>query len=70
MHADDGGRDADVEAICDIVAILTEGRLVYQGPLADLLSGAAKPRWRVVIRPPTAPALAALEAASWVSGAA
>ncbi len=58
---------AEVEAICGHVGILASGRLLYQGPLADLLAGAARSRWRVVVRPPSAPTLAALGAASWVS---
>ncbi|MHB1615568.1 MAG: hypothetical protein ACYCYA_14885, partial [Actinomycetes bacterium] len=51
---------AEVEAICEAVGILADGRLLCQGLLADLLASAARSRWRVVIRPPAARTLAAL----------
>ena len=60
---------SEIEAICEHVGILKEGRLVYQGPLSDLLDGAARPRWSVVVRPPATPAIEALQAAPWVSSA-
>jgi ABC-2 type transport system ATP-binding protein len=56
---------ADVERICDHIGVLAEGRLVYQGPLAELLAMAA-PALRVVVRPPADRLLAALTAAPWV----
>ena len=34
---------ADVERVCDRVAILDRGRLVIEGPLADLLEAHARP---------------------------
>ncbi|HEX9377417.1 MAG TPA: ABC transporter ATP-binding protein [Actinomycetota bacterium] len=57
----------EVEAICGHVGILASGRLLYQGPLADLLAGAARSRWQLVVRPPAERTLAALGAAPWVS---
>ncbi|MBV8990404.1 MAG: DUF4162 domain-containing protein, partial [Solirubrobacterales bacterium] len=60
---------SEIEAICEHVGILTEGRLLYQGPLSDLLAGAARSRWSVVIRAPATPAIQALQAAPWVSSA-
>lgn len=57
----------EVEAICSEVGILASGSLLYQGPLADLLAGAARSQWRVVVRPPAERVLAALGAAQWVS---
>jgi ABC-2 type transport system ATP-binding protein len=39
---------ADVERICDRVAILDRGRLVTEGPLADLLAAHARPIFRLV----------------------
>jgi ABC-2 type transport system ATP-binding protein len=58
---------SEVEAICDQVGILASGRLLYQGPLGDLLAGSARPRWLLVVRPPANQTLAALSAASWIS---
>jgi len=57
----------EVEAICGHVGILANGHLLYQGPLADLLAGAARSRWQVIVRPPAGRILAALSAAPWVS---
>jgi ABC-2 type transport system ATP-binding protein len=61
---------SDVEAICDHVGILADGRLAYQGPLEELLAGAGRSRWRVAVRPPTSRVLDALRNAPWVSEAA
>jgi len=61
---------SDVEAICDHVGILADGRLAYQGPLEELLAGAGRSRWRVVVRPPASRVLDALRKAPWVSEAA
>jgi ABC-2 type transport system ATP-binding protein len=61
---------ADVEAICDHVGVLADGRLAYQGPLEELLGGAGRSRWRVVVRPPASRVLDALRKAPWVSEAA
>jgi len=61
---------SDVEAICDHVGVLADGRLAYQGPLEELLVGAGRSRWRVVVRPPAWRVLNALRAAPWVSEAA
>ncbi len=60
----------EVEAICGDVGILSSGKLLYQGSLADLLAGAARLRWRVIVRPPAEQTLAALGAATWVSSVA
>jgi ABC-2 type transport system ATP-binding protein len=57
----------DIEAICDRVGILAVGRLLYSGPLDRLLAGAGAPRWRLVVRPPSSPTVAALRAAPWSS---
>jgi ABC-2 type transport system ATP-binding protein len=37
----------DVKRVCDTVGVLREGRLLYQGPLASLLSERARVRRRV-----------------------
>ncbi len=59
----------DVEVICDHVGVLAAGRLLYQGPLDQLLDQAAAPRWHLVIRPPTEGVLAALRRCPWVASA-
>jgi ABC-2 type transport system ATP-binding protein len=56
---------ADVERICDRIGVLSKGRLVYQGPIAELLN-MASPALRVVVRPPAGHLLAVLAAAPWV----
>jgi ABC-2 type transport system ATP-binding protein len=57
----------EVEAICDYVGILEAGQLRYQGRLADLLTGAARSRWHIVVRPPADRTVSALGAVPWVS---
>jgi ABC-2 type transport system ATP-binding protein len=58
---------SEIEAICGHVGILKQGRLLYQGPLSQLLAGAAKSRWSVTVRAPATRAIEALHAAPWVS---
>jgi ABC-2 type transport system ATP-binding protein len=64
---------ADVERICDRVAILDRGRLVTEGPLAELLERHARPIFELVPALDQADAVAALaerlRAAPWVSHA-
>jgi ABC-2 type transport system ATP-binding protein len=55
---------ADVERICDSIGVLARGRLVYQGPVAELLARAS-PQLRVVVRPPADRLRGALEASPW-----
>jgi ABC-2 type transport system ATP-binding protein len=63
---------ADVERICDRVGILAHGRLVVEGPLAELLDRYALPVWRIEPEPGQAAAVEALAArlrtAPWVTG--
>jgi ABC-2 type transport system ATP-binding protein len=63
---------ADVERICDRVGILDRGRLVTEGPLADLLGRYAGPLYRIEPEPGQAAAVAelvsALRATPWVDG--
>ncbi len=40
----------DVQEVCDAVGILHQGRLLFQGPLTDLLVGRAVPRYVVRLR--------------------
>ena len=65
---------ADVERICDRVAILDHGRLVVEGELADLLDRYALPVWRIEPEPGQGEAMerlaARLRAEPWVTAAA
>ena len=65
---------ADVERICDRVAILDHGRLVVEGALAELLDRYAQPVYRVEAEPGQANELqelaTRLRAVDWVTGAA
>ncbi len=58
-----------VERICGRIGVMAQGRLVYQGGVAELLARAS-PALRVVVRPPAGPLLTALSAAPWVRSAA
>jgi len=58
---------ADVEEVCDTVGVLRAGRLLYQGPLDELLVGRAAPAWTVRCRPPLEPVEAALTRQPWVT---
>jgi ABC-2 type transport system ATP-binding protein len=56
----------EVEQVCQRVAILKEGRLLAQGPVADLLQRGRGVQVR--IEGDTAPARAVLQALEWVRG--
>ena len=62
----------DVERICDRVGIMAGGRLVTEGPLADLLGRYALPLYRIEPEPGQEAALSALAATlrgvPWVDG--
>jgi ABC-2 type transport system ATP-binding protein len=62
---------ADVERICDRVAILDRGRLVTEGELEDLLAGHARPIYRLVPAPGQGAAVGVLvdrlRAAPWTT---
>ena len=62
---------ADVERICDRVAILDRGRLVTEGPLADLLEAHARPIFELVPAPGQTGVVddlvARLRAATWAT---
>jgi ABC-2 type transport system ATP-binding protein len=59
---------ADVQEVCDAVSVLDRGRLLFQGPIAELLTGSATPRYLVRVRGPAADVAGAFEAAPWVTG--
>ena len=56
----------DVQEVCDTVGVLRGGTLLFEGGLDELLVGRAAPVYKVRLRPPLAPVLAALERADWV----
>lgn len=57
---------ADVQEVCDTVGILRNGRLVYQGSVAHLLSERTTPRYLVHLRTPIEPTIEALRRSDWV----
>ncbi|AQZ61262.1 ABC transporter, ATP-binding protein [[Actinomadura] parvosata subsp. kistnae] len=59
---------SDVQEVCDTVGILREGRLLFQGPLHDLLVGRAVPAYLLRLRPPVGHVADALRAKDWVVG--
>jgi ABC-2 type transport system ATP-binding protein len=58
----------DVQEVCDMVGVLRAGRLLFQGPMANLLVGRAVPAYRIHLRPPIDGVAAALRAQPWVTG--
>ncbi|MBN2176752.1 MAG: ABC transporter ATP-binding protein [Demequinaceae bacterium] len=60
---------ADVQEVCDTVGTLDKGRLLFEGPLRDLLVGSAVPRYVVHLRGNADTVAARLTQASWVSSA-
>lgn len=59
----------DVQEVSDMVAILDRGRILYQGPINDLLVGAATPAYRVTVNGDPTPIAAALRRAEFVTAA-
>lgn len=58
---------ADVQEVCDTVGILRKGKLLFEGPLQDLLVGSAGPRYLVRLRPLLQPIAEYLRRLDWVS---
>jgi ABC-2 type transport system ATP-binding protein len=58
---------ADVQEVCDTVGVLRAGRLLYQGPLDELLVGRVAPTWTVRLRDPGRDIEDALRAQPWVT---
>jgi ABC-2 type transport system ATP-binding protein len=59
---------SDVQQVSDTVGVLREGRLLYQGPLEDLLVGHAVPGYLVRLRDGADEAAARLRHEDWVTG--
>jgi len=57
---------ADVQEVCDTVGILRRGKLIFEGPLQNLLVGKAQPRYLVRVRPPTGDVVARLKSTDWI----
>jgi ABC-2 type transport system ATP-binding protein len=57
---------SDVQEVCDTVGILRAGKLLFQGPIGDLLVGSAIPNLLLRLRPPMDGAVTALQSALWV----
>jgi ABC-2 type transport system ATP-binding protein len=59
----------DVQEVCDTVGILHHGRLLFQGPLSDLLVGRAVPRYELRVRDGADAVAEALAREAWVGSA-
>ncbi len=59
----------DVQEVCDTVGILHHGRLLFQGPLSDLLVGRAVPRYELRVRDGADAVAEALAREAWVRSA-
>jgi ABC-2 type transport system ATP-binding protein len=57
---------ADVQRVCDDVAVLNRGRVAYHGPVQELLARFVTPTWRVEVRGGAGGLAAALSAEPWV----
>ncbi len=56
---------ADVQRIADQVGILRDGRLLYQGPTADLIERYLRPSWQVRVAADAAGVASAIGGQSW-----
>lgn len=57
----------DIERVCDEVGVLRDGRLVYQGPVRQLLTDRLSPAWRIGVRGIAKDVANLLAAQPWVS---
>lgn len=60
----------DVQRVCDDVAVLVRGRMVYQGPMADIADQGRPNAWHVRIRGSAEQLSGRLRAQPWVAHAA
>ena len=58
---------ADVQRVADHVGILRAGRMLYQGPVRDLIDTYLQPRWLLRVAGDVTPALAAIRAQPWAT---
>ncbi|HEU0238777.1 MAG TPA: ATP-binding cassette domain-containing protein [Micromonosporaceae bacterium] len=61
---------ADVERVADTVGMLRDGRLVYEGPMRDLLDANVRPSWRIHLRSGAAALAGTLRDLDWVTAVA
>ncbi|MDO9485358.1 MAG: ABC transporter ATP-binding protein, partial [Actinomycetota bacterium] len=59
---------SDVQEVCDRVAVLNHGKVLFQGPLHELLVGRAIPRITVKLAAPNIAAIALLNEQPWIRG--
>jgi ABC-2 type transport system ATP-binding protein len=60
---------SDVQEVCDTVGILQRGRMIFQGPIADLLTGGVTPGMLVRVRDDAERVARALAAEPWATSA-
>ena len=58
---------ADVQRVADTVGVLREGRLIYQGPVEELLDRHTRPSWRLHLRSGAGPLADRLGHLGWVA---
>jgi ABC-2 type transport system ATP-binding protein len=58
---------ADVQRVADTVGILGQGRLVYQGPMQELLDRNVRPSWQIHVRSGSAALAERLRRCDWVA---
>lgn len=57
---------ADIQRVADTVGVLREGRLVYQGPVRDLIDRHTRPSWRIELRSKVDELTERLRSKDWV----
>lgn len=57
---------ADVQRVCDHVGVLRAGRLLYQGPVAELVAEHVRPTWLIRLRDDGAALCRTFAAEDWV----
>ncbi|HSA51842.1 MAG TPA: ABC transporter ATP-binding protein [Yinghuangia sp.] len=58
---------ADVQRVCDQVGVLRAGRLLYQGPVAELVAEHMRPTWLIRVRDDGAALCRTFAAETWVA---
>jgi ABC-2 type transport system ATP-binding protein len=58
---------ADVQRVADTIGVLREGRLIYQGPVEDLLDRYTRPSWHLQLRSGTDALAERLGRRDWVA---